>query len=60
MGAPQGFRDFFIIFFTFSYRMGKWDPNKVGIRDFFTATYSLFEMLALEEKTQALEKNMHH
>jgi hypothetical protein len=35
--------------------MGKWDPYKLGIRDFFTATYSLFEMLALEEKTQVHE-----
>jgi hypothetical protein len=32
--------------------LGKWDPYKLSIRDFFTATYSLFEMLALEEKTQ--------
>ena len=47
-----GIRDLWYLLLLYIYRLGKWDPYKVGIRDFFTATYSLFEMLALEERTQ--------
>jgi len=37
---------------VFIFRLGEWNPNKITTRDFFTAAFTLFELIALEEKTQ--------
>jgi len=33
-------------------RMGRWDPDKLTIEDFFASSYLLFELVAREAKTQ--------
>ena len=48
-------RDLFfvcIILIVHLKRLGEWNPNKITTRDFFTAAFTLFELIALEEKTQ--------
>ena len=37
---------------VFIIRLGKWDPVNISTRLLFTAAFSLFELIALEEKTQ--------
>ena len=33
-------------------RLGQWDPAVASSQELFTAAFTLFELLALEEKTQ--------
>ena len=34
------------------YRLGQWDPNCTTSQQLFTAAFTLFELIAMEEKTQ--------
>ena len=34
------------------FRLGQWDPAVASSQELFTAAFTLFELLALEEKTQ--------
>ena len=33
-------------------RLGEWCPQEITTKDFFTAAFTLFELVAQEEKTQ--------
>ena len=33
-------------------RLGQWDPNSTTSQQLFTAAFTLFELIAMEEKTQ--------
>ena len=37
---------------VFIIRLGHWDPANISTNLFFTAAFTLFELIALEEKTQ--------
>jgi len=37
---------------VFIFRMGAWNPQEVTTKEFFTAAFTLFELIAQEEKTQ--------
>ena len=37
---------------NFKCRLGQWDPAVASSQELFTAAFTLFELLALEEKTQ--------
>ena len=34
------------------FRLGEWNPQELTTKDFFTAAFTLFELVAHEEKTQ--------
>ena len=34
------------------FRLGQWEPAETGSQELFTGAFTLFELLALEEKTQ--------
>ena len=40
------------LFHYSNYRMGAWNPQEVTTKEFFTAAFTLFELIAQEEKTQ--------
>lgn len=37
---------------VFIFRLGEWNPHELTTKDFFTAAFTLFELVAHEEKTQ--------
>eukprot|EP00092_Neocalanus_flemingeri_P033223 GFUD01036129.1.p1 GENE.GFUD01036129.1~~GFUD01036129.1.p1 ORF type:complete len:295 (+),score=69.41 GFUD01036129.1:117-1001(+) len=37
---------------VFIFRLGEWCPQEITTKQFFTAAFTLFELIALEEKTQ--------
>jgi len=37
---------------VFIFRLGEWCPQEITTKDFFTAAFTLFELVAQEEKTQ--------
>jgi len=37
---------------VFIFRLGQWEPAETGSQELFTGAFTLFELLALEEKTQ--------
>jgi len=37
---------------VFIFRLGQWCPDEISSKEFFTAAYTLFELVAEEEKTQ--------